>query len=200
MNLKSRDRRDKGQQQQIEHIAQVVGVDNWRLCGCASANLKWLLVLAGAGAGAGAGGPSNGDELWARGDDGPEEPPKPPPSTRGRLLALQLRFTIMTLEQKVLGFIVGWAWFDALHTALDHRITVPWGFALVTTLICSLLAVRESYLGEGIQAAGSEYAKERILLTNAVGLMQGWAWSEAVDRWVAHYRPRSGAVTEQILV
>lgn len=106
----------------------------------------------------------------------------------------------MTLEQKVLGFIVGWAWFDALHTALDHRITVPWGFALVTTLICSLLAVRESYLGEGIQAAGSEYAKERILLTNAVGLMQGWAWSEAVDRWVAHYRPRSGAVTEQILV
>ena len=29
----------------------------------------------------------------------------------------------------------------------------------------------------------AEY-RERILLTNAVGLMQGWAWSEAVDGWV----------------
>tara|TARA_B100000795_G_scaffold117324_2_gene87228 strand:+ start:618 stop:743 length:126 start_codon:yes stop_codon:yes gene_type:complete len=37
----------------------------------------------------------------------------------------------------MLGFIVGWAWFDAFHVALDGAVA-PWGFACVTTVCSSL--------------------------------------------------------------
>jgi hypothetical protein len=41
----------------------------------------------------------------------------------------------------MLGFIVGWAWFDAFHVALDGTVA-PLGFACVTTACSSLWSVR----------------------------------------------------------
>jgi len=89
-----------------------------------------------------------------------------------RLLTLHLRAVLMTLAQKMLGFVVGWAWFDAFHVALDGAVA-PWGFACVTTAVSSLWPALHQ----------AEY-RERVLLTTAIGLIQGWAWSEAVDGWV----------------
>ena len=48
---------------------------------------------------------------------------------------------------QMLGFTVGWAWFDAFHAALDGTMApwsmygiewAPWGFACVTTACSSL--------------------------------------------------------------
>ena len=44
--------------------------------------------------------------------------------------------TLPVLAQ-MLGFTVGWAWFDAFHAALDGTMA-PWGFACVTTACSSL--------------------------------------------------------------
>lgn len=38
---------------------------------------------------------------------------------------------------QMLGFVVGWAWFDAFHVALDGTVA-PWGFACLTTAFSSL--------------------------------------------------------------
>ena len=92
-----------------------------------------------------------------------------------RLLGLHVWSVVIRLGQKTLGFVVGWAWFDALHQMLPHTLP-PWGFALATTVICSARVQ--------IQQSRDERSKrqtERVMLATAGGLCQGWAWAEAVD-------------------
>lgn len=113
--------------------------------------------------------------------DRPTAPQSPPSDPRNltavgaRLLGLHVWSVVIRLGQKTLGFVVGWAWFDALHQMLPHTLP-PWGFALVTTVIC--------FARVKIQQTRDERSKrqtERVMLATAVGLCQGWAWAEAVD-------------------
>ena len=92
-----------------------------------------------------------------------------------RLLGLHVWSVVIRLGQKTLGFVVGWAWFDALHQMLPHTLP-PWGFALATTVICSARVQIQQSRDER-----SNRQTERVMLATAVGLCQGWAWAEAVD-------------------
>lgn len=108
-----------------------------------------------------------------------------------RLGVVQLRLILLNLISKCLGFLVGWACYDvlkeiitrrvlALHEALYYTL-----FALIVTLLCMTATV---CYGREPKAEDKRSANERIFFISALGMAQGWAWSDVVDYGLRTYR------------
>jgi len=115
--------------------------------------------------------------------------------------ALAVFDKILLLLDRTMGFVVGWGWYDALIAAFGgfsraSNQTGVWG-SFIVALSASVISIGWIAILGKAPVAQSESVREKqanTFLANALGLMQGWAWSDvvaafftALTRWV--HRP-----------
>lgn len=109
----------------------------------------------------------------------------------------EIRMTLFGLMQRTMGFIVGWVWYDTLGLAfgliralgLCSSCWIQYVYLALTATTVSFLWIAafgkpppvgsSAHRADQAEAERREQA-ERIFLANALGLMQGWAWSDVV--------------------
>ena len=123
----------------------------------------------------------DGPQSPASDDQSPDKHEAPKEVDDGRLVLLQLRLIGIALMQRTLGFVVGFCWYDFLHilffVSSSSGILPRLRFAVTMTVLCTLSTM---FFLAG-HHHGHVRTTERELLAAALGLAQGWAWSEFVD-------------------
>lgn len=117
--------------------------------------------------------------------------------------ALAVFDKILLLLDRTMGFVVGWGWYDALIAAFGgfSRASNQAGVlgSIIVALSASIISIGWIAILGKAPAAQNESAREQqanTFLANALGLMQGWAWSDvvaafftALTRWVHRFLP-----------